>query len=752
MSKRRNTILSFIAVTLSLSTIFYLPIINVINGIPLTDLSENDDMSLLEEQGYGGIINDELIPLADTTTNITGNYKTVAYFTQDSFVHLDRNGLVFEWENYEDVKDDAVNFHPVSFKIDNSTSSPGRYWHGLDSFDQLISTAQVNGRFIKSTVFSPEYADDTYIQGNVYFMNSGETYYSSYSNWTLRVTLELFDPATNDTTYITSTQGEYDDTDELGSYNGSVWDAMKYVAEIPETTLIPAGYRLRATYEGMLGSASYTGPSELMEVRSGTNIYPSQWYIDSTNNTYDNHYYIENAMESFGIQLLMYQENYPTIDLTGLVNNTIYTTPTNGTVTVSSDSHLNQYKWDSGSFTSFNSPFIVSLPESTGWHTLTIQGRDHYDNIAEAKYVIGYDETVTNIVLHTPANNSLIADGELLNFSIYDYLSVTYEWNHNTTLYSFSAPFDIYPSGGFTGLNELTIHITDQLGTESFNYVFIFDNTPPDILLVNVENGTIQPQGKNIDIIIDDRSHPIDVQLKWDEDSYSTWSPFLGNLYRTYLPSTAGLHNLSVFANDTYGNSLTKIYQFNTSLTLLNVDLFNLVNSSYYKGGNTVEVTITNDNGTVRYFWGTAPWSIGSVSDNIMTLSGGDALSSTPGTYRLTVIVGNLDHEQFEFIFIFTVDQMDPTIVQEVPIPDYNGTRFLDSTILSFTIADNLTSEGDLVIFYSIDNANNLTLKSPFQVYLYGLSDGLHNLTIYVEDIAGNDYRYFITFIIDTTK
>ena len=34
-------------------------------------------------------------------------------------------------------------------------------------------------------------------------------------------------------------------------------------------------------------------------------------------------------------------------------------------------------------------------------------------------------------------------------------------------------------------------------------------------------------------------------KYKWDSDSYSTWTPFLGNLYRAYLPSTAGLHNLS---------------------------------------------------------------------------------------------------------------------------------------------------------------------------------------------------------------
>ena len=736
--------------------------------IYLTDVEAEEPVEtpLAKGQGLPPSRNEDSFMSPDVlaeTTNTSGTYKKVAYFTQDSYVDLDGRGYVFEWERYEDVKDDSINFDGVNFFLDNASSNPDLRWHPLDTFDQAQSQYQVKGDFINSTVFTPEFSVDTYIQGSAYFMCAGETWRSAYSNWTLRVTLELFNPSTGETSFITQASGEFDDTNEYEGWERNStsldYQGMIYEGVIPTTTLIPSGHRLRATYEAMLGSASYGSDSERFELRTGgegvgSTFYHTQWNIDVANNTFDEFYHIENGYESIGIQFYMYQDSYPTIDLSGLTNNTIYTESTNGTLSMSPDSVFNRYKWDSDPFTNFISPTIVSLPETTDWHTLTAQAYDYFDNLAEATYNIGFDLYDTNIILHSPANNSLIAGGDLFNFSIYDSTSVSYEWDKNTTTYPLLDPFDIPTPVSFQGPHQLTIHYTDPFATELFEYFFIFDNAPPDILLVNVLNETIQPQGKNIDIIIDDQSYPIDVQYKWDSDSFATWSPFLGNLYRAYLPSTAGLHNLFVFANDTYGNNHIKVFSFNTSLSLLNVELYNLLNNSYYQGGNTVQVSITNDNGTVIYFWGNDLWSDGTglISSGIMTLSSGDALSSTPGTYILTVIVGNAVNDQIEFKFLFRVDQENPTIDQVIPTPDYNDSRFLVSAVLSYDLNDNWTDTSDLITFYSIDNANNKTLDSPFFVHLSGLSDGSHNLTIIVYDIAGNYYRYYIAFIIDTTR
>ncbi|MCK5159791.1 MAG: hypothetical protein KAR08_11565, partial [Candidatus Heimdallarchaeota archaeon] len=171
---------------------------------------------IAEVQGLPPSIEDEITVLPEVlaeTTNTSGTYKNVAYFTQDSFVDLDANGYSFEWEKYDDIKDDALNFRAVDLIQRNDSGNPEIFWHPLDTFAQLRSTALIDGNRMNSTVFSPEYDVDTYIQGNVHFMCAGETYYSAYSNWTIRITLELFNPTTEQTSPITSVQGKFDDTD-----------------------------------------------------------------------------------------------------------------------------------------------------------------------------------------------------------------------------------------------------------------------------------------------------------------------------------------------------------------------------------------------------------------------------------------------------------------------------------------------------------------------------------------------------------
>ncbi len=51
----------------------------------------------------------------------------------------------------------------------------------------------------------------------------------------------------------------------------------------------------------------------------------------------------------------------------------------------------------------------------------------------------------------------------------------------------------------------------------------------------------------------------------------------------------------------------------------------------------------------------------------------------------------------------------------------------------------------------SIDNGPNQTLSSPYELSLLTFSDGTHNFTIYVFDIANNYVTAFIIFIVDTT-
>lgn len=677
--------------------------------------------------------------IVNDTITTPGNYKLQGYFTQNNFVDLDVNGYVFEWERYEDLGP-VADYTYAKLRQWNLSSNPAIFWHPLGTYGQLRSDTLINGKNINSTIFTPVFTANTYIQGKIYFMVMGDVWPSSTNRWTLRIKLELFNPTTKETTFIISTYGRIDD----GRY--------VYQATLPSKILIPVGYRLRATYEVRLDPSTYvSGNQNNVEIRSGSYTYSCSWAINDDNNTFDRSYVFENNIETIGMQLLMYRDSYPTIDIDGFTNNTIYYSSQNATITISSDGLINRYKWDTADFTTFTSPKIVTIPQTVGWHTLIVESVDEYGNINKVIYRIGYSTGLNSVILNSPANNTLVSDGQYLDFSIESsVIYATYEWDKNNIKILLESPYDIYLNQGFTGFHQLTIHYTDSLGTISFEYFFEFDNSAPVITLKGVINGITYPQGKSIDVQITDRSTPLAVQYKWDDNSYTSWTPIDTNLYRTYLPITAGWHNLTVMANDTFGYSATEFFTFNTSLSLLLVQLNNLLNNTYYFGGNDVEVAIYNDNGTVKYFWGNDTPNDALIIDNILTLSGSEGLPDVAGTYTLSFIVFDTQNIERNFKFIFTIDREKPIIMQLTPIPDYNNTRFKTNVVFAFTVSDNLTSIDNLIVLLSLDGAANVTFSAPFEFSLASLGQGAHTLTIYAKDLAGNYFIYFITFIIDT--
>jgi hypothetical protein len=720
----------------------------------------NDNLLLLEsemineKQTLCENLVDSIPQPPDGVIETTGDYKNIAFFTQDNYVELDENGYVMEWEPYEDVNEDAANFDSRTFKLQYGTSSPDVYWpNPVDQFRQLRGEGSST---FNSTFFTPEFTYDTYIQGKVFFLVPGDVWYSATSDWYLQMTLDIFDPVTNTTTNLGVTSKGFNDTEYNERYNGA-YKATQFSITIPSTTLIPAGNRLRAIFRGMIDSSSFDYlNSERIIIRSGTTTYQTIYVVDDTNSTFENVYTLETNMESIGMQLYIYQETFPTIDLANLQNNTTYSDARSGVLSVSSSATESKYHWNTDSDTFFVSSTTVDLPLEIGWHTLTVSAKDQFNNSVTAIYYIGYDPFENKVILYSPANNSIVTDGQTLNISIeVDINFAYYQWDKTGDDFFIGSEkgfYEIPLDDSFVGLHQLTIYVNDEFGESLTEFFFTFDNNAPVISLNNVINGTTQAQGKNIDFTITDLSSPIEVLYRWNSDDYASLSPIEGSLYRTYLPSDPGWHYLTIQANDTFGQQNIKLYAFNTSQTLLNVELSNMVNNSYYQGGNTVEITVINFNGTCYYSWDNDPWTLGTLVGNILTLDGADALSSVPGIYNLSIRVFDNADNMRNFTFVFTVDQEAPTIIQTNPVPDYNDSRLLTSTILDFTITDDYLNANDINVLYSINSGSNKSLLFPFEIYLDGYSDGNYTLTIFANDIAGNSKSYYISFVVDSTK
>lgn len=255
-----------------------------------------------------------LPPSIAETINTSGIFKTKGFFTQDQFVDLDENGYVFEFEEYDDMRHNGADSVYCIFEQDKQAFPPSIYWPPVDTYQQLRSESNMNGKKINSTIFTPVFNFDTKIQGKIFFLIHGDVWPSANSNWTLRITVEDFNPLDQSTSFITSTAGYFDDTPTQG---------VTFEANLAETVTISAGHRLRLTYEVMRDEQTVEGVVEITtgELDIGSLL---PWFVNDVNNTYDNNYRFNDISSTIGVQFLMYEENFPTIDLQGYANNTIY--------------------------------------------------------------------------------------------------------------------------------------------------------------------------------------------------------------------------------------------------------------------------------------------------------------------------------------------------------------------------------------------------------------------------------------------
>ncbi|HUU78123.1 MAG TPA: Ig-like domain-containing protein [candidate division Zixibacteria bacterium] len=739
MLKLKMKTLGIILITISLTGIFYYP---EIEGNELTNTTETDLINQVTPMGPGpggdkrDLTENEVL----NTTKIEGNYKTQAYFLQNNFIDISEDGYVFEWEKYEDIKDYASDFYTLDFRQSYQTFYPP-----VETYATMPSQNLVNYEHIDSTVFSPVFEYNTTLQGKIIFLVWADVLPSSQSHYTLKITLELFNTTDNTATEFASTENFIDDDD---------WT---FKVTLDEPVEIPAGFRIRMKYEAKRSATTADGEVELHtgSYYSGAEV---NWIINDINSSFVNTYTIPDIRFALGLQLYMYEDKYPTININGFTNNTIYYQATSATLTIE-DSILNRYKWEYFSgFEIFNSPKTIYLNESMGggWHTLTVEAYDDFDNYVTAYLILGYDVNSEDIILNNPANNSLITDGQTLDFTVFDVIgNPSCKFDKSGPSYSLEAPnYDLsYYITGFTGWHNLTVYSTSDFGNEETVFWFEFDNSAPTITLDNVNDGDPLPPQKNIDVLIEDRCEEIDVFYFWEGDSTNTTlNPIEGDLYRIVFPSAGGTQNLTIYANDTFGQLNKEQYSFVTDADAILIDLNNLVDGSYYLGGNTINITVRNYLGDIYYFWGNdIPINATDfIINDYLILSGLIGIPTSPGTYYLTInatdLLGTIHLTQF----LFYVDQEKP---QVLPVDTYlNDTRYLKSKILSFDFDDNLTSASNLDVRYSIDGLANQTIINPentFNFFLNTLSEGNHNLTIYISDIAGNNYSYFIKFVID---
>lgn len=759
MSRRNNQIFGLILIILCFNTVAY----HQIKGSDSIDKIVNEKSTDSDDTtSFPGYV-DSVEPPEDgsivTNAEIEGEFQTLAFFpggtgyiygesrVGETLINdpagedpYDRRNI-FEWVTYDDIKDDG-------------TLNKEMYWRALsdepltwpNSTDWFYMRER-NSPHEPSKIYSPVFTEDYEITGRVYWLSWFESNdappFSEAINIYYRQNLSLFNPADpSNPTLLASITSLY--------YEPNIWAGQRtHFADIAETTLIPAGYRLRWDIEIRFSSLPAAGSFLQYTGYLWSGGGSTTWTIDDPDPIYDNTYTINNVIRMSGIQLRMRSKGYPNINVLGATNNTVYQVLQNLTIDVTAGS-ISSYRWNSGGWTSFSDLTSTTLPNSHGWNYLEIKASDPvFNNTKIVTYIFGYDKSVVNVVLNGPmSNGSTIVGGTIINLSVFSVNKTDYMWDNNGTWFQLESPYDI-SAPDFDSEHILSIRTQDFYTTETVNYIFIFDSTNPTIQIYNVVNDTTHAPNKVIEFNITDNSAIQTAYYNWDSGTDQLWIPAQGTIYQTNLPIGWGYHELVTKAYDTFGHYTEKFYRFYTDDQLFLLELAEFRSDSYYLGGDDVVINVQKSNGTIRYVWDSGTIKDGSIIAGQMTLTGVDAMPTTAGPHNLTIIVFDLPGTLYIFYFNFIVDLEAPIIDGSI-VSLYNDTRFTTDNTMEFIITDNYTNINHLIVYISIDGKANQTLNNPFRLNLYTFNDDTHYFTIYVYDLAGNYAIQTIIFYIDT--
>jgi ABC-type lipoprotein release transport system permease subunit len=327
-------------------------------------------------------------------------------------------------------------------------------------------------------------------------------------------------------------------------------------------------------------------------------------------------------------------------------------------------------------------------------------------------------DIIDTIILESPNNNTALQSNTSIDFTInWGMGPLFYNWddNSNTTVAE-TINFTLYLPLG-EGLHNLSVYVQDITGIWAVSYYeFTTDNVAPTVILESPINGTTQQSGTTIDFNVNNSDGYY--IYNWDESINTT----VVETTDLYIPLGDGLHNLSVYSQDTAGNWAVNYYYFTVNGTALTIILESPINGTTKQSGTIIDLTAIGTDGNLIYNWDDNTNSTVSNTTDLFIPQG-------DGLHNLSVyaqdIAGNWLMKYYEFI----TDDTAPTVILVSPI---NGTTQQAGTIVDLTVID---GDGDLHYnwngnsYSSVVETANLTLPSV---------NGLQNLSVYVQDITGN--------------
>jgi parallel beta-helix repeat protein len=372
---------------------------------------------------------------------------------------------------------------------------------------------------------------------------------------------------------------------------------------------------------------------------------------------------------------------------------------------------------------------------SDGDHKVLINAEDSAGNSNSSWYIFSIDSYPPIISLISPLNNSIIIEGEVLDFTVLDMnpVQANYSINGGAGI-PFSEPYDISTSGWVDGEYHVIIGARDPLGHENSRwYSFLIDSSPPSIMFTSPGNNSVVSQGTIMDFSVTDEN--------LDRVNYSVNGGSQLPLAVPYNISTTGWTNgtYSILLNaiDLAGNSNSSFYFISIDSTSPTIRLDSPVNGSTVIGGTALDFEVFDDNPSqVLYSINEGPLLSFSEPFNISTTGWDD------GGYTVKIIALDEAGNSESSWFFITIDSSPPSISMDTAI---NHSTIPLGKGIKLNISDLEGGE----VSYSIDGQEYIDLPLPYIIETNDWPGGLHKITVKAIDKAGNEASIWFEIIVD---
>jgi len=325
------------------------------------------------------------------------------------------------------------------------------------------------------------------------------------------------------------------------------------------------------------------------------------------------------------------------------------------------------------------------------------------------------DTTLSRITILSPENKTYAENDIPLSFTVDESVS----W----MAYSLDGQANVTITGDTTlaslvdGMHYVVVYANDTAGNmgASNTVYFTVDTEAPIIIILSPKNETYASTSFSLNFT---QSEP----TSWIGYSLDGQTNVTVGGNTTLVGLSEGIHSITVYATDIAGNmgSPDTVY-FTVDTVSVSIDLLSPENKTYTTDSVSLSFAVDEETSWIGY-------SLDGQANN--TIAGDTTLIGlSDGMHSLVVyasdMLGNTGHSDTVY---FTIDTVLPNI--ELLSPE-NKTYAAADVPLSFIL-----SEATSWIGYSLDGQMNVTVSG--NITLFGLSDGVHTITVYAADTAGN--------------